>query len=245
MTTLKNPYGLRQGKLVTADEVERGLSCGCTCPACGENLQAHKGTKKRAYFSHYRGVDCGYGLETATHMMAKSIIEKEQRIILPSYIVEPNWSELEYIKREYKNINSFPDSSVRREIVKPWTKIKLDSVELEKKIGIIVPDVIVRVKESILFIEIKVTHGIDEKKLKFIQENNFNVIEYDFSKMANTIDSEHLKNVLTKTYKGAKKGYGLAKWINHKDTSKYTNELTQNLKKSYPPKPPWKLLKRT
>ncbi len=245
MVTLKNPYGLKEGKLITANEAERGLSCNCTCPACGEKLQAHKGTEKQAYFSHYRGADCGYGLETATHIMAKDIIEKEQSIILPQCVVHPNWAELEYIKREYKNIGYFPDNLVKKEIVKPWTKIKLDSVVLEKKIENIVPDVIVKVKGSTLFVEIKVTHGIDEKKLEYIQENNFNVIEYDFSNMGNIINSVHLKNVLTKTYKGAKKGSGRSIWINHKDSTKYTNELTEKLKKLYPPKPPWELLNKT
>ena len=35
---------LKEGKLVYIDDVERGLKCGCTCPACGEALIARKGT---------------------------------------------------------------------------------------------------------------------------------------------------------------------------------------------------------
>lgn len=246
MATLKNPYGLKDGKLITANKAERGLACNCFCPACGEKLQAHKGSKKQAYFSHYSGGDCGYGLETATHIMAKDILEKEKKIILPQCIVHPNWAELEYIKREYKNnIKDFPANLVKKEIVEPRRIINLDSVVLEKKIGHIIPDVIVTAKGSTLFVEIKVTHGIDEKKLKYIQEKNFNVVEYDFSKMGNVINPVHLKSVLTNTYQGAKKGSGWSMWINHKDSTKHTSELTQKLKELYPPKPPWELLNKT
>lgn len=244
MTILQNPYGLRDGKLITADQVDSGLNCNCFCPACAERLQAHKGLKKRAYFAHYRGSDCGYGLETATHLMAKEIIEMEKIILLPSHAAHPNWKELEYISKENPELGYFPENLIRKEIVKPWTRVKLDSVELENKIGDIIPDIVARVHDRILYIEIKVTHGIDEKKLKYIQENNLNVIEYDFSKMAHIINSNHLRKALTETYQGAKAGYGRAVWVNHKDTINRTKELTDNLKKIYPPKPPWELKKK-
>jgi len=245
MNTFENPYGLREGVLVTADQVESGLSCNCFCPACGKKLQAHKGTKKRAYFAHYRGSDYGYGLETATHLMAKEIIETEKVILLPAHEAHPNWKELEYIRKEYPDLGYFPENLIKKVIVKPWIKVKLDSVNLENKIGRIIPDIVVTAHDRVLYIEIKVTHGIDDSKLKYIQENNLNVIEYDFSKMAHTINKNHLLKVLTETYKGAKAGYGRAAWINHKDTLKFKYELTDNLRKLYPPKPPWELKKKT
>lgn len=247
ITTLKNPYGLdKDEELITADKAIRGLSCNCICPACRKKLQANKGEEKRAYFSHYRGSDCGFGLQTATHIMAKEIIKKEKRIILPSHVVQANSKKLGYIKKE-RNFDYFdlPKNLWEKEIVKPWQQIELDSVELEKKIGNIIPDIVVRAKEIILYLEIKVTHGIDEDKIKYIQEENLNVIEYDFSEMADIIDSDHLRNVLTKTHKGAKKGYGWSHWVNHVDTIKHVNELTLNLKNLYPAKPPWELKKKS
>lgn len=245
MNILLNPYGLKDGVLVTADQVDSGLSCNCFCPACAERLEAHKGTKKRAYFAHYRGADCGYGLETATHLMAKEIIEMEKTILLPSLFVHPNWKELEYIKKENPGLGYFSEHLTRKEVVKPGKYVKFDSVRLENKIGRIIPDIVAMIQDRVLYIEIKVTHGIDENKLNYIKENNLNVIEYDFSKMVYLINRDHLQKALTKTYKGIKKGYGKSTWINHKDSLKCVNELTNNLRKLYPPKPPWEIKKRT
>lgn len=241
---MKNPYGLHNGVLITANNAERGLKCNCVCPACGEKLQAHKGKKKRAYFSHYNGSDCGYGLETATHMLAKEVIRKEMKVILPEHNAHPRWDELEYIRKQYKDIGFFKPEQVKKVIVEPWTIVKVDTVTLEKKMGSIVPDIIVEVNTRVLYIEIKVTHGIDDIKLNYIQSNNLNVIEYDFSKSKERPDPEHLTRVLTQTYKGAKKGKGRGAWINHCYTKESSDELTMNLKKQYPPKKPWELKKR-
>lgn len=169
----------------------------------------------------------------------------ERIILLPSHSALPIWRELEYIRRENPELGYFPENLIKKEIVKPGTKVRLDTVKLENKIGDIIPDIVVRAPDITLYIEIKVTHGIDENKLKYIQENNLNVIEYDFSKMAHIINSGHLRKVLTKNYKGAKAGYGRGVWVNHKDTINRARELTDNLKKLYPPKPPWELKKKT
>ena len=123
----------KEGRLVTVHEVEeRGLACNCICPACGSKLQAHKGNVKQPYFSHYRGDDCGCGLETAVHLLAKEIIEKEKKVLLPELIAEPDWSKLRYIEREYRNVD-YSKEKIRETIVKSWKEVYPDSVELEKK----------------------------------------------------------------------------------------------------------------
>lgn len=221
---MKNPYGIIDGKLVTVYEVERGLSSGCVCPACGHRLQAHKGKIKAPYFSHYRGSDCGVGYETALHILAKEILLKEKKILLPELKVTSDISiaiEDTYLEKEI--------------IVKPWTIVELDSVELERKIDRIIPDVILKKRDRTLLVEIKVTHGIDDKNLEYVKNENLNMIEYDFSKIKGVIDEEHIKNVLTKSYKGAKKGHGRGVWINHHlmdSTKEALNEryISKNLK---------------
>lgn len=38
-------YGIRNNKLVHISEVEKGIKCDCTCPACKGRLIAKKGIK--------------------------------------------------------------------------------------------------------------------------------------------------------------------------------------------------------
>ena len=58
-------YAVKDGKVIHISAVESGLSCGCTCPACGESLVAKKGQKMMHHFAHKSGSDCEYGYETS------------------------------------------------------------------------------------------------------------------------------------------------------------------------------------
>jgi len=55
MVDLKNPFGLRNGKIITISDIpeeERGLSCDCVCPLCRDRFEARMGTKRRHHFAH-------------------------------------------------------------------------------------------------------------------------------------------------------------------------------------------------
>lgn len=227
----RNPYGVRNGQLVTATEVARGLACDCVCPACGHRLQAHQGQQRTPYFSHYRGSDCGAGYETALHLLAKNILLEEKKILLP---------ELE-VTSDISIAIAIANTRLEREVlVKPWKRITIDSVDLEKRIGEIIPDVIIKKNNRVLFVEIKVTHGIDDEKLAYIKKENLNVVEYDFSKARGIVGETHVRKVLTNTYKGAKKGLGRGQWINHY----LMQETIQKLNQRYIAKNPERLAKK-
>ena len=231
---MKNPYGIRDGLLVSVDSVESGLACGCICPACGERLEAHKGKIKNHYFKHYNGTDCGYGLETAAHLYAKDCIEKNKFLLLPSLKASPDWDELKYLENQYFDQRPFDHSVMFKDVVPPWYRLKLDSVILEKRIGKIVPDVIVTSKERGLLVEIKVTHGIDQEKRSIIKQNRLSVVEYDFSSMRVQADFAQIERALTVTYKGARKGFGLGRWVNHPGLERAVREVTDNMRLRYP-----------
>ncbi|MFZ2169591.1 MAG: hypothetical protein WAW61_08150 [Methylococcaceae bacterium] len=231
---MKNPFGLKDGKLVTVQNVERGLTCGCVCPACKEPLQAHKGSKKIHYFKHYNGSDCGYGLETGAHLYAKSVIETEKILLLPSLKAPPNWESLEYLKTQYKDAAPYPHDIMFKELVPAWYKLKIDEVLLEQRIGNIIPDVIAIAKGKELLVEIKVTHGVDEQKEEFARENKLAMVEYDFSKLKDSFDKELLKRVLTVSYKGATRGRGLGRWVYHPKLAIARAEVTLRMKQHYP-----------
>lgn len=75
--------GMKDGKLVFIDEVERGLECGCTCPHCGSRLMAKKGEINQHHFAHYDAENCGMSLETAIHQLAKEVLLNEKLVALP------------------------------------------------------------------------------------------------------------------------------------------------------------------
>lgn len=74
MQEVKLLYGLKNEELITIDEVDRGLSCGCICPACRKELIAKKGNIKTHHFAHYNSPDCFGGIETVLHQLCKEII---------------------------------------------------------------------------------------------------------------------------------------------------------------------------
>ena len=57
-------YGVDSfGSIRHVGEVESGIACECTCPACGGRLIAKKGTKMIHHFAHAVGESCEYGYE--------------------------------------------------------------------------------------------------------------------------------------------------------------------------------------
>ena len=197
---MKNPYGLRDGVLVSVEEVERGLACNCTCPGCGHPLEAHKGDIRLPYFSHYRGAECGVGYETALHLLAKEVLSEQKRLLLPTLYVCPDRS----VWREGTTINQVW-------VVHKWTRIDFTNVYVEAALGEIIPDVILEVQGQRLLVEIKVTHGVDEKKLGKIQELNLSTVEYDFSAEDRAIDKQQLKHALIDQYQP--RGFGGGRWV--------------------------------
>lgn len=170
-------YALKDNELVSINDVERGLKCACVCPACGEPLIARKGDKMMHHFAHHSGSDCDYAYESSLHLMAKRILSETQCIMIPPvYIDFPSYKE--------------------KETLSEAKEIMVDNVELEKYYGNIVPDIIVYSKGRPLFIEIYVTHKIDDSKLKKLQEKGISVIEIDLSDIEKNISVDELKHIL-------------------------------------------------
>jgi hypothetical protein len=82
---LKIPFGLApDGRMVSVDEVFRGLNCECVCAQCGASLVAAKGEIIRHHFRHHSpSSTCTYGPETALHQYAKQVICEQMRLGLP------------------------------------------------------------------------------------------------------------------------------------------------------------------
>lgn len=145
-------FGLYNNTLIHISEANNGESCNCTCPHCGAKLIARQGDKNSWCFAHKNKEDCSYGQESALHHFAKDVLAKKLMLKVPS----PSLG-----------------------------KITFDSVALENRLNDIIPDVILSKgtppNDNHLLVEIKVTHGVDDKKLSKIKEAQLSAIEIDLS----------------------------------------------------------------
>ena len=166
-------YGIYKENLVHVDQVDNGLDCNCTCPSCGEKLVArNRGKIKEHHFAHYFGADCDKGYETSLHLLAKNILAKEKRILLPKHEI------LGFTIVEEK-------------------LYQCSDVLLEKRMSSIIPDVYIKTADDErILIEIKVTHGIDEEKTKKIEQFDISTLEIDLSKVDQSIDEDLLTKLL-------------------------------------------------
>ena len=151
---VKIPFGIDStGVLRHISEVESGLKCNCYCPNCKGALIARKGKVQQHCFQHY-SADCGKATETAIHMFIKNVIRDCTTIKIPPH-------QFSY--------NEFT--------------LKIENVEVEKSYKDIIPDVIISSGKNILFLEIYVTHSVDNDKLKKIKNYGVSTLELDVNKL--------------------------------------------------------------
>lgn len=178
----KLTYALKDGKKVHVDEVESGQQCGCTCPVCGADLVArNQGDKCTHHFAHlpYRN-NRTVSKESELHKLAKQIISTQKSLMLPGYY--------EYIKPQL---------------------FSFDDVEVEERndYKLLQPDCVgIKYVEQVphrLWIEIKVTHGIERAKLQQIKQMSQSCIEIDLRQFKNrTYSKEELERFLLYSQEG-------------------------------------------
>lgn len=173
----KMQYAIRDGMLVHIDDVEKGLKCGCLCPACESQLIARKGKVKVHHFAHYNSEECSKGIETTLHLLAKEILAEEMCIKLPSLYLE---------------FDSYKD----KELMYKEMTYEFDKVYLEKKFDNIIPDINLESKGNKLFVEIFVTHDIDEIKLEKIEKLGISSLLIDLSELEYSISKDELREIL-------------------------------------------------
>ena len=155
---------VKDGMTIYIEDAASGLKCGCVCPACGEPLVAKKGKKMMHHFAHCTGNTCEYGYESSLHLAAKEILSHSKRITLPAAYV------------------TFPNSNKKKELVHGAREIQIDRIELEKRLGDIIPDLVIYAGGEQFLVEIYVTHRIDDEKLSKIIKADISTVEVDLSK---------------------------------------------------------------
>lgn len=194
-SNIKLQYGLRENKLISINSIseeQKGLKCNCYCPGCGMKLQARLGSGKRQpHFAHNNeACDIVVAHQSALHILAKEIIQEEQKIGLPALKVGFDDIPKKNIKSDYYEL---PNEL----IYKTAQTVVCDRVVLEKKISDIVPDIIVKIGERYCLIEIAVTHFVDETKTEKIKKLGLPVIEIDLSMLSGVeLSRDNVKKIL-------------------------------------------------
>lgn len=192
-------YGLKAGRLVHVNDVENGLECGCTCSHCGESLVAHNTltNRKLSHFQHKSLKNCEGAFETTIHMLAKEIIQEQGYLDLPSVgykLSEYAWA--------YTMSPPEPLDKVQRK-----RRVYFDKVELEVKVGQIRPDLRCTVRDRSIYVEIAVTHFVDQAKKAKLLLRDSPVLEIDLSKEERGITKVKLAKALSDV--------SLMKWIHN------------------------------
>lgn len=154
-------YAIRSGKSVHISEVESGLACECICGECEGRLIAKKGEIRVHHFAHKDDTSCQSRGESALHLKAKEIIEKERKILVPAI-------QIKFFSYTLKPLD------IRLEAI-----LSLDSVRLEQSTGDFRPDISACVEGHQLFIEPAYSHFIDEEKKDKIQKRGISTLEID------------------------------------------------------------------
>ena len=154
------------GQLVHVDDVPNGLSCQCVCPFCREPLIARQGNETTHHFAHVGNSDCITGAETSLHLAAKSILQRERRMILPPVVAEGFAVDAAGISRSA--VKSIPEKM-----------IAFDEIETEVRQNGFVPDIVAKVGGKQLLIEVAVTHFADGTKIDLLRDRGLATIEID------------------------------------------------------------------
>ena len=149
-------------RTVCISEVPSGVACDCVCVGCRQPMVAYKGCKNRHHFQHAANAkrECANVGETTLHRVAKDYLAQALSLTIPPKVLREGSIE-EVITRE--------------------VAYSFDKATLERKLGGIVPDVLVWKKDVALVVEFLVTHKCDEEKVLKIKTLGLSAIEIDLS----------------------------------------------------------------
>ncbi len=204
-------YALKEGKLVSIEQVERGRDCNCICPSCKSQLVARKGDVRIPHFAHYKNNSCGTGYQTSLHLLAKELINERKMIMLPPV----------YCDIFYENPNREEGYCFKNKEIKEGKLLENVTVYLETKENGIIPDIIIQYGDYKLYVEIYVTHKVDAEKKQIVKDNDISMMEINLSKENRLISREELSKYL---FEDASK----STWVNNKILNQRNKEEKKN-----------------
>lgn len=188
----------RTGESIDIDQVPKSRSERekYICPLCKAPFSAAKGDYNAPHFRH-KGNPCKRAdvHQTALHMRAKEIIEKEKRFFLPPLVVKREQIDLSDLPKSL--VCKLPEQYVYQEAV----LLECPSVKLEKRISDIVPDVVAYTSSGPYLIEIYVTNKLTDEKIEKAAKIGYPLLEVVLHDLKNEIISEEqLRHIVIESY---------------------------------------------
>ncbi len=180
MGKLRNPFALdSEGNLIyikNKDYEHKDKYRTCFCPKCGESLVPRTGGKMIWHFAHKKNKNCTGNYESSLHLYAKEVIRKNNELLIP---------ELKLI--EYNHMHNFMRLSFLDYQKKYLREKKLlyNWINNERMVNDFKPDCCIKINNTIVAVEIRVTHQVDFCKYIKVEQANINMIEIDLSSFYN------------------------------------------------------------
>lgn len=179
---LKTTTGITaSGEYIHIKDSANGKSCQCFCPACKTPLIAKQGEVLSWHFAHTNSNNvtsaCG---ESDLHLNAKLEIYKSMQICAPIMFEKEICDGLFVPGTEVVDFTNYLKTYYGVDVTENFV-LSFDSMKIESRLDGFIPDLIGWVGAKQFIIEVVVTHDIDEKKLKWIKENEINCLRLRFS----------------------------------------------------------------
>ncbi|ODU67530.1 MAG: hypothetical protein ABT11_19800 [Novosphingobium sp. SCN 66-18] len=161
-------------------------------------LVAKKGNIQLHHFAHHSaGVACAHVAETNAHIWAKDVLARVKRLLVPETRAEHDGQS----------------RGVKKAQVYDFVEARL-----EKRLGTMVPDVILLMADGTqLIVEVRVTHACDEAKLAKLEQEGLSAIEIDLRRYRTSADRQEIECALLS---GAPR-----EWLNNAKQEKFDEQF--------------------
>ncbi|MBK7955410.1 MAG: hypothetical protein IPK02_16495 [Candidatus Accumulibacter sp.] len=213
MTALILPFAKRLSdqRLVSPDEVPRGLACNCVCPGCEHPVLARQGTEREWHFAHSKGDPCSDGYEVSVHELAKQLIRDRKELLLP------------VLEAVVSAKDAFGNVLVETEICSESLAVPLDDCVTGRSRQEVTPDICGTLNGKEILVEITVFHRLMPKKQERLIETGLPSFEIDLSAFKSKQATRELvaDAIFSET--------GNRKWIYHPRIAAVEAELQRKL----------------
>lgn len=175
----------KTNQLVYVGDVLNGNECGCVCPHCGQPLCAkNEGKERIKHFSHTNNVECLGAVESALHRMAKDILKKQKRIMLPCSQDLDKADILEFRDVDIEKVDDV--SNLRPDCTGYYGDNKYIWIEFKKThaVNLIKKEQIISLKKNCIEIDLKNCELAPKAVSEWITNRN------DYRKWICNVDSE-------------------------------------------------------
>lgn len=187
------------GVLLHIDDVPTSTK-GLVCPDCNTRLIAKHSSRGRAdHFAHHEAEECKTAGETALHLLGKDVFLSIQEFPLPPFTIEADYEARRWngvIDETWTSKGWVPNYDLdEADILR--SKFTIAKVRLEVYQDGIKPDLIITDdKGRELYVEILVTHRVDDDKKAVLTKRKQPTIEINLSKMERTAPLDDIKKAV-------------------------------------------------